>query len=243
MPDSKIWFYVKDDERVGPITEEEVNSLVIQGSVKPQTLVWSEGMENWEEAGAHFSFKSKAFPPEVPSRESAVGFNEKSPEKNQMAASDDGLYAGAPSRGFLEAVRVCLNKYATFSGRASRSEYWFFLLFTSIAAWTALFADSLLVSATRGGSYLYLIVTLAFIIPSAAAAFRRLHDTNRSGWWLGISAIWLIASVGLIVIGLEMHVESLVVLAGLSYIGLLIYTVVIFVFTVQKGDLGPNRFG
>jgi uncharacterized membrane protein YhaH (DUF805 family) len=73
---------------------------------------------------------------------------------------------------FQEAVKTCFFKYADFNGRASRSEYWWFALFIVIGN---------LVSTVVGHS-LPLLFGLATLLPSIAAAARRLHDTNRSGW-------------------------------------------------------------
>lgn len=76
------------------------------------------------------------------------------------------------------AVKTCLiEKYATFSGRASRSEYWWFVLAYVIGA--------IIVSLT-GIQFLYLIYMLALFIPATAAGYRRLQDTGRKGWYIFI---------------------------------------------------------
>jgi uncharacterized membrane protein YhaH (DUF805 family) len=87
---------------------------------------------------------------------------------------------------FQESIKVCFAKYADFQGRATRSEYWWFVLFI------------LLVSAAASvfSPKLSALFTLATLLPSIAAATRRLHDTNRSGWW---QLIVLVPVVGLIV--------------------------------------------
>ena len=76
------------------------------------------------------------------------------------------------------AVSVCLKKYATFEGRASRSEFWFFTLFYLIVSVVAGFVEGL--TGFVGISYLPL---LALFIPSIAVSCRRMHDTGRSGWF------------------------------------------------------------
>ena len=86
-----------------------------------------------------------------------------------------------------------LKKYAVFSGRARRKEYWTFNLFNIIIYFMALLVDSL------GGMGVFVtLYSLAVAIPSIAVVVRRLHDTNRRGWWLLISLIPLIG--GLIVL-------------------------------------------
>jgi len=88
---------------------------------------------------------------------------------------------------FQESIRVCFSKYADFTGRASRSEYWWFFLFIVLAS----------LGASMISNVLSVIFSLATLLPSIAAATRRLHDTNRSGWW---QLICLVPVVGLIVI-------------------------------------------
>jgi uncharacterized membrane protein YhaH (DUF805 family) len=80
---------------------------------------------------------------------------------------------------FPTAVKTCLRKYSTFSGIASRSEYWYFWLFNFLASAIFFFA---------GLGVLRSLWFLAFVVPGLAVAVRRLHDTGRSAWWL-LSAI------------------------------------------------------
>ena len=90
---------------------------------------------------------------------------------------------------FQESVRVCLSKYADFTGRATRSEYWWFFLFILLVS-----AAISMVSHTLSGLF-----SLATLLPSIAAAARRLHDTNRSGWWQLIIVVPVIGLVVLVV--------------------------------------------
>jgi uncharacterized membrane protein YhaH (DUF805 family) len=82
---------------------------------------------------------------------------------------------------FADSIRTCLKKYATFSGAASRPEYWWFALFTAIG--------SIVFSITRIAA-LELLWSLAFLIPGLAVAVRRHHDAGRSGWWLLTFLLW-----------------------------------------------------
>lgn len=88
---------------------------------------------------------------------------------------------------FGESISTCFSKYATFDGRATRSEYWWFALFTVLAS--AILGT---ISETASG-----VFSLAVLLPSLAVGARRLHDTNRSGWFL---LLWLIPVVGWIVV-------------------------------------------
>ena len=83
---------------------------------------------------------------------------------------------------FQDAVMTCLQKkYADFSGRARRSEFWYFYLLYFIVYIIALFAGAKL--PTIIGLVLW-VVLLGLVVPTIAAGIRRMHDTGRSGWWV-----------------------------------------------------------
>jgi uncharacterized membrane protein YhaH (DUF805 family) len=119
------------------------------------------------------------------------------------------------------AIKTVLGKYATFTGRAPRSEYWWWLL-TMIILFSILgVIDGLVIAPMLGiepsdptaGQPLSLIVSLGLLLPNIAVSVRRLHDTDRSGWWLLLGLIPLIGSL------------------------------VLLVFYLQRGTEGSNRFG
>ena len=97
---------------------------------------------------------------------------------------------------------LALKKYATFSGRARRKEYWFFVLFYVLISIVAAVIDVMTGSfdSTMGMGMLGLLVALALLIPSLAVAVRRLHDTDRSGWWVLLCLIPLIGGIWLLVL-------------------------------------------
>ena len=98
---------------------------------------------------------------------------------------------------FKQAIITCVqDKYVTFSGRAGRSEYWFFALFNFLAGLIAGIIDSA-VMGDKG--ILSLIVLLGLFLPGMSVGIRRLHDIGKSGWWLLISLIPLIGIIVLIV--------------------------------------------
>jgi uncharacterized membrane protein YhaH (DUF805 family) len=95
-----------------------------------------------------------------------------------------------------EAVKAVLGKYADFSGRSRRSEYWYW----GLAVFVAEIAVLIIRSAANGlGQVLYIALVLATIVPSLAVAVRRLHDTGRSGWFVLIGLIPIIGWIVLIV--------------------------------------------
>ena len=96
----------------------------------------------------------------------------------------------------------CLTKkYACFSGRARRQEYWLFVLFNFIASTILKFIAGALISMTGLAvlAIIPLLYSLAVLIPGFAVLFRRLHDTGRSGWWWLIGFIPLIGAIVLII--------------------------------------------
>ena len=110
---------------------------------------------------------------------------------------------------------AALKKYATFSGRAQRSEYWYFVLFYFVIFIGLAIVDGITGSFDEeaGMGLLGSLFVIAMLIPSLAVGVRRLHDTNRSGWWLLVS---IIPVIGLIVL---------------------------VVFTIQDSQPGQNQFG
>lgn len=125
---------------------------------------------------------------------------------------------------FVTAVKTCVRRYADFTGRARRSEYWWFYLAYVLVVLVIAIAGGIVaavvgsVNETAGSAVgllvtiLYFIVALALILPTLAVGARRLHDTGRSGWWLLL---------------------ALVPLGG----------IVLLVFWVLDSSPGTNRFG
>ena len=105
---------------------------------------------------------------------------------------------------FIQSISTCMRKYVTFSGRATRSEFWWFYLFTVLVNLVATSQASSFVPDLLNGQdmtenessyflnnffflYLSTITSLILLLPSLAVAVRRLHDVGRSGWWILIA--------------------------------------------------------
>mgnify|MGYP001390293407 FL=1 len=107
---------------------------------------------------------------------------------------------------FSDSVTTCLKKYFVFQGRASRSEYWWFQLIVSPSYFISTILENEI-------GYFFLGITLFTLIPAISAGVRRLHDTNRSGFFLLISFIPFIGGL------------------------------VLLFFLIPEGTKGKNRFG
>lgn len=113
---------------------------------------------------------------------------------------------------FWQAVSSVFRRYAEFSGRSCRSEYWYFTLFSFIVSTSLAMLDRAIFP-HYPWSPLQAIYGVAVLLPTLAVGIRRLHDIDRSGWWL---LIWLIPIVGWIIL---------------------------IVWACRKGSDGDNRFG
>jgi uncharacterized membrane protein YhaH (DUF805 family) len=119
---------------------------------------------------------------------------------------------------FGQAVSTCLSKYVAFSGRARRSEYWYWVLFVFLIGIVANVLDAVLglhaynANGVRFG-WISAVVGALLVLPSIAVTFRRLHDTGRSGWW------WLLSAI-----------------CGCG-------AIILFFFCLGDGQPGPNQYG
>jgi uncharacterized membrane protein YhaH (DUF805 family) len=115
---------------------------------------------------------------------------------------------------FTDAVKSVLTiNYANFQGRAARSEFWWYVLFVIIASVVLNLVDGLIFTRTIGTPILGPLFSLATIIPGIAVSVRRLHDKDKSGWF--------------------------VLLALIPIVG----TIILIVWYATEGTPGPNRFG
>lgn len=109
---------------------------------------------------------------------------------------------------FGQAISTCMGKYSTFSGRASRSEYWWFYLFTVLMSWGATIVAGAMFSFGEPMVDIFPgIVSLVFFVPTIAAGSRRLHDIGKSGWWQLLIFLPIIGWI-LIIIWLATNTKS-----------------------------------
>ena len=167
----KIWYYADGEEPRGVFSNLDLKNLIASGKINDSTLVWRDGMEEWQPLKT--AFKNIESTP--PKRQAP-----RVPEQKDVAETSGTMVVGevGPSRGFTESVEICFKKAFVFSGRASRSEYWYFFLFYMLVLFAAFFIEFEIPYATT-------IVVSVFLIPILAVQVRRMHDVKRSGWWAG----------------------------------------------------------
>ena len=85
---------------------------------------------------------------------------------------------------FQTSVKTCFSKYADFSGRALRSEFWWFVLFSILGGIVTTIIDIMILGySIESYGPVNIIFSVVLILPGIAVTARRLHDVNRSGWW------------------------------------------------------------
>lgn len=139
-----------------------------------------------------------------------------------------------------------LKLYADFTGRAPRAEYWWYTLITGVIGWIFGYVDEA-IAAPGIGQYGYLSLTLmlALFIPGLAVTVRRLHDINRTGWWI-VLHFGLYGMIALL--GVEMvapgSIEQLNPIMMLSVVlAAAVAAIVLLVFMVTRGNEGSNDYG
>ena len=138
----------------------------------------------------------------------------------------------------MEWALLPFRKYAEFGGRSRRKEYWSYVLLLIVVGVVIGIVERALGLTGMVGPYgpLSLLFGLVTLVPSLAVGVRRLHDTDRSGWWLLIGYGPMLLSLCLTLIG------SLSLVMILSLIALVGF-IVLLVFMVLEGTKGPNQYG
>jgi uncharacterized membrane protein YhaH (DUF805 family) len=170
-------------------------------------------------------------------------------EPPELPLGDEGDPAARPAgpapqetMGFGDAISSVFQKYAVFSGRSRRSEYWWFSLLNFVLGMALLALHPMLQS-------IYSLVTL---VPGLAVSVRRLHDINRSAWWLfapllASPILGILIAIALFAAqgtgrnrGSEATFAILLLVSGILLLG---YVILMLVWMCTDGTRGPNRFG
>lgn len=146
---------------------------------------------------------------------------------------------------FTDSISTCFRKYFTISGRASRSEFWWFELFTLLGSIVFTVIDNFIFEIDYGDTgILGSLFSLTILIPTITVTTRRLHDINRSGFW----QIWW----ALIALGLAALFAFIGVLSGdlgaISTVLIIVSVVIVplvwaLLWLIKASDIGENNFG
>jgi uncharacterized membrane protein YhaH (DUF805 family) len=138
-----------------------------------------------------------------------------------------------------------IEKYADFSGRAPRPEYWWYTAALIVATIVVSMVEGILGIDDMVGPYgpLSLILMLGLLVPGVAVTVRRLHDSNRTGWWILVAAIpYFIVGVLAGMAGASGSMAALGT-AGMASILAFAGMVLLLIFMVLPGTPGDNRYG
>lgn len=165
-----------------------------------------------------------------------------------------------PQKGMLmHWMLMPLRRYAEFSGRSRRKEYWMFILFQMLVYVALMVVGSMVGAAAMmatadtsalegaGGAAIaifavYGLFSLAMLIPTIAVTVRRLHDTNRTGWWFLAPLIPYAVMAGSIFI-LADSPDMALAISAVAGIVALVLGIVVLVFMFLNGTSGPNKYG
>jgi uncharacterized membrane protein YhaH (DUF805 family) len=175
--------------------------------------------------------------------------------------------APSPMLEPVEAVKTCFRKFFDFTGRARRSEYWWFYLFTLIVSWCFSFLGII----HPYVSYLGLLVGVVLWIPTYSAMTRRLHDTGHSGWWIVAMFVLLLIVYGCIaavfmpyaseLMGAADNAEMInimmdalegakggdattpMLIAVFTGLAMMVIGIIVLVFSIMDSHPGENKYG
>lgn len=243
MSDNSQWYYVQAGAQHGPVGPDQIRALASSGAINRDTLVWSPALPGWLPLGQTELANLLGGPPPMSAPgfgAPAQGMPRPAAPAGAYGAPAYGAPAGAAyaapggglggtymqSPGFVDAIKICFSKYVTWAGRATRSEFWFFYLFYLIVLVIASTIDVMFLGGTVGSdptadglnfnvnfTILTSIASLVLFLPMLSATVRRLHDTDRSGWWY-----WIIL---------------------VPFVGVIL----LLVWFCSRSTPGPNRFG
>lgn len=168
--------------------------------------------------------------------------------------------------GFVEAVKTCLSKSIVFKGRARRSEYWWWVLFSCIVSMAMSIGDKLIPDTNMLLVALYVLfavgVGIYLGIANMAVTTRRLHDIGRSGWWYGASllynvafTIWIMIRIFGVAAGMDANSFANTDAMGdallkdmlgeiiIGFIPYVIYSIVLLVWYCKDSQPGTNKYG
>lgn len=171
------WYCQINQNEIGPLTSSQLKKLAAVGTLAPTDKVRSSQSTNWKSASQMRGLFPTNPDPTNPAPNNPAHTLTKEPSDKKKAFRNPVLFDSVQSKYWFE--KGFMN-YAVFDGRAHRREYWTFFLNNSLFSFVLSFFDF----ALGAGGKLAGLYLLAVLCPSIAVGVRRMHDTDRSGWWL-----------------------------------------------------------
>ena len=223
---SDTWYYADQNKQVGPLDIQQLKASLARIANAKDVLVWHPGFTDWKRAGDVPELSTDMSAPPLPFAERPAPF--------------------APAGAELPAVQpTVLQLWFSFSGRINRAKYWLVSLINLAILLTAVGAMILQTALGAGfvanASLTWLLVgliVLTTMISSYAVAAKRLHDRDKSAWW--IVAYYVVPGIISAAVG-PSGSQGTVLIASL--ISFLIYLAVFIDLGCLRGTIGDNRFG
>lgn len=190
---TKEWYFAEAGKSNGPIPESKIIELIQYNRIQGETLLWNSSFDKWTPA---IDTELKPILREANrERENVESVSHDLVSEPLNDIISDQSNAATKNVSFNEAISLFFKKFIKFSGRASRSEFWYAMLAVLIVAVVFITLDiAIFGSNTRIFSVIF---NSAIAVPSLAVLSRRLHDSNRRAWWI---LLYFIPIIGLIVL-------------------------------------------
>ena len=144
--------------------------------------------------------------------------------------------------GFFEAVSQVIRKSFVFKGRARRKEYWSWALFGALLNIAVAIVVMMITSSSAVQTLVSTILGLLMFFPGISVAVRRLHDVDRSGWWIG--GCYIIPLVYFALAAIGSGSMKLVAILSIPFIfGLVFLGILLLIWDFTEGTQGPNKYG
>jgi uncharacterized membrane protein YhaH (DUF805 family) len=213
------WHYAEGERVIGPISEEQLLAAINQRRDGQDVLVWRNGFQNWQRAG------------DVPELKPRLAAASALPGQATPLAPQAGAIAQPAPAGFVQL-------WFGFTGRINRAKYWLVVLVNvglvmAAAVVAAVTGLMLLTPVWIAASVLFLVL----LVSGLAAAAKRLHDRDKSAWWILVFILLpsVISGIG------QQFGEAFVLVTGLISLAISIWAFV--ELGCLRGTRGPNRFG
>ena len=257
------YYYLNEQREVqGPFTAEQMRRMMADGTINGNTLASEAGGANWRPLDSlHLEGDAAPETREYPEASSAVLGT--CPYCGTMLVAEqvppNCPHCGKPLHPGTESLWQnavhAFQKYATFRGRATRREYWSFVLFSFLVHLaTVIVLNMLVVLAATAGSAGALealpdtvdtLFTIVFFLPTLAVTVRRLHDTGHTGWWAVAPYGSILLLIPLAVLAYTAHDAGMALGVSMIVIAMAILGIAIYIFiqTLMPSQHGPNKYG